>query len=672
MVTPVASEVMRVARFRAACPLNCWDTCSWLVTVEDGRLVDVRGDPADPYTRGFLCPKARYQLERSLAADRPLYPLVKSGASWKRVSWDEAFGLLASKIQLAISRWGPESVFYYHDSGSMGLSKSLGSKLFRRLGASEPLGSLCWAAGIQAQEYDFGFHLANVPEDVLSSKMIVIWGRNPAATNVHLVPFLKEARDRGARLVLIDPLKSPTANLVDEHVQVRPATDAALALAMCNVVIHEGLVDVPFIAAYTVGFGAFERHVETYTPEWAAKVTGVPGDAIVSVARRYARAKPAAILMGYGFQRHYGGGNAVRACDALAVLTGNVGKPGGGANYASGFISKNLVSLAPDSSRQVRGIPRASLGDLAGLNPPVDVMVVSGANPVNQAPGSASVRQAVERVPFKAVLDLRWTETCELSDLFLPVASPFEDEDLHYCSWHPMLTFSERCAAPRGEALPDRVVWQRLAGRLGLGDEFNRTMAEWVDAALERVRGSGLDARALAGRTVRFPGTPAVAWQDGLFLTPSRKFEFYSGRAGRETGFPMASYAGPGEEADAAGFPLRVLSPRHMNHLHSQFYEKVLSSAGLPLAYVSGADLESANLHNGDAAALESPQGRMDVELRESSDVPGGIVLVYEGGSVLQGRGVNLLTRQGETDMGHGPVYYDCFVRICLPGARPA
>ncbi len=654
-----------MATVRAACPLNCWDTCSWLVTVEEGRLVDVRGDPDDPYTRGFVCPKARYQLERSLSADRPLHPLLKSGGSWKRVSWDEALDVLAVKISEAVSLHGPESVFYYRDAGSMGLSKSLGLRLFRRLGASEPLGSLCWAAGIQGQKYDFGYRLANAPEDVLSSKMVLIWGRNPAASNVHLVPFLDECRARGARLVLVDPLKSPTSKIVDEHIQLRPATDAALALGMCNVIVREKLADVPFLAAYTVGFTALRRHLESYSPEWAEKVTGISAEAIASLARRYATAKPAAILMGYGFQRHFGGGNAVRACDALAAITGNVGKQGGGANYANGYIAGRLAPLAPDSPRPPRKIPRACMGDIAGLaDPPVKVMVVSGANPLNQAPGAPRVRVALSGIPFKAVLDLRWTETCEAFDLFLPVATPFEDQDLHYCSWHPMLTLSEQAVKPRGEALPDRVVWQMLAGRLGFGEDFDRTMAEWVDMALAGATAGGLRAESLAGKTVRFPGMPRVAYEDGHFLTPSGKLELYSERAGHETGHPMASYVGPGDEAGAGGFPLRLLSPRRVQHLHSQFYEKVVSASGLPTAYISHRELSAAGMRSGDQAHLESRQGKMEVVLEESSDVPDGVVLVYEGGSVLEGKGVNLLTPEGETDMGHGPVYYDCHVAI--------
>ena len=656
---------------RAACPLDCWDTCSWLVSVENGAVTGVRGDPDDPYTRGFVCPKARFQMERHNAPDRPMHPLVKSRGSWRQAGWDEALALLSGKIQDAVERYGPSSVFYYHDAGSMGLSKSLGLRLFRRLGAAEPLGGLCWAAGIKAQEYDFGYHLANSPADVLNSSMAIIWGKNPAATNVHLTPFLKEARQRGTRLVLVDPIRSPSVALVDEHIQLRPATDGALALSMCHVIVEEGLVDVPFVAAYTVGFDAFRQHLAKYTPLWGEKLTGIDREVIASLARRYATGGPATILMGYGFQRHYGGGNAVRACDALAVLTGNVGKAGGGANYANGYIAKSLVSLAGTSNpaRPVRRIPRATLGDISSLkDPPVEVMVVSGANPLNQSPGARRTRDALAGIPFKAVLDLRWTETCEDADLFLPVATSFEDRDLHSCSWHDRLTLTDRCVAPRGEALPDRVIWQRLAERLGYGSEFSKTLDEWVDVALERMRAAGLSAKSLSGKTVSFPGMPAVAYQSGVFLTSSGKFEFVSKRAAEETGYPMATYVGPpngdGNDGGNGAYPLRLLSPRRIDHLHSQFYERVLAPGGLPVAYLSRGDLAAAGMVDGDTARMESAYGAIEVLLKETGDVPPGVALMYEGGSVIDGKGANLLTPQGETDMGHGAVFYDTFVRV--------
>lgn len=669
---------------RTACPLNCWDTCTWLVKAEKGIAREISGDPENPYTRGFVCPKAQYQLQRSLDPNRPLNPMKRSGSHWEPISWEEAFDLFASKIEEAISRYGPQSIFYYSDSGSMGLLKSLGLRFFRSLGGiTEPLGSLCWAAGLKAQEYDFGFQIAHAPEDILNSRFIIIWGRNPAVTNVHFVPFITRAKEKGATVVLIDPVKSQTASLVHEVITPRPGTDGALALAMINHILKKGIEDLSFVAAFTAGFGRFVEHVEKYTPQWAEKVTGVQSDIIVGLARRIAKNKPASILMGYGLQRYYNGGNTVRAIDALSAVTGNIGLEGGGANYANRWIANHLASLVPEPAAGVRTrfVLKAKLEDVATLkNPPVKMIVVVGANPVNQAPNSPAVQRAFSAIPFKVTLDLRWTETCKLSDLFFPVASSLECEDLYFCSWHPYIVYGEKAMEPRGQALPEHIIWREVAKRLGFGKDFERTPEEWIDIALRPLHRYGLNAEAIKGQAVRFPTVPKVPYSDGRFFTSSGKFEFYSHMALRETGYPMASYiprqvlarshnlqkrdSSELELSDVTDYPLVLISPRTVQHLHSQFYERVLSDKGLPVAYVNKSVLRRYGTQDGQEVFLESPYGRMIVELKESDKIGEGLVLVYEGGSVLEGKGTNLLTPSGETDMGHGARYYDCLVRI--------
>lgn len=654
------------ATVRTACPLNCWDNCLWLVDIEQGKVTGVRGDPEDPYTYGGVCPKARFQVERMYDPGRPLFPLLRTPKGFQRISWDTALDLLASKLKAALGEYGPASIFYYHDSGSMGLLKWLGHRFFRRLGGiTEPQGSLCWAAGLKGQEYDFGYQLAHDPMDVVNSRVVVIWGRNPAHTNVHSMRFIRQARENGARVILVDPVVSPTSSVADLVIAPRPGTDAALALAAANVIISEKLIDLPFIAAYTLGFAGFMRHVEKYTPEWAEQVTGVPREKIQEFARLIACEQPACILMGYGLQRYYGGGNAVRACDALAALTGSIGLKGGGSNYANRWVSLALQSIVPppEPSSPPRLLTKSCLADLDTLtDPPVVVMVVAGANPVNQAPDSAGVLRAMARIPFKVVLDIRWTETCEISDLFLPVATSLEDEDLYFCSWHTRITYGTRAVEPAGEAMPEHVIWRELSGRLGLGDEFNKTPSEWIDLALRPLNAYGIDSSTLKGKSVMCPTAPPVPYSDGKFLTPSGRFEFYSRKAEAETGYPMATYVS--DDRDGAEYPLQLISPRHLLHLHSQFYDKVMSERGYPIAYVSREVVSESGLADGDLAKLESPRGAMAVEVRCSDRVRGPVVVVYEGGSVLTGRGVNLLTPSGETDMGHGARYYDCRVRI--------
>ncbi|HHW17639.1 MAG TPA: molybdopterin-dependent oxidoreductase [Firmicutes bacterium] len=661
---------------RTACPLDCWDTCTWLVEVSNGSIKRVYGDPANPYTQGKLCPKARYQVERAMDPNRPVQPMLKSHGYWKAISWDEAFDRFADALGEAVQEYGPSSVFYYTDSGSMGLLKNLGLRFFRRLGnVTETIGSLCWAAGLKAQTYDFGLPLSHEPRDILNSRLIIIWGRNPVSTNIHLLPFVVEARNKGARVVLIDPVRSPSSVLSHEVISPRPGTDGALALGLINEVLRQNVEDVPFIAVFTAGFGFFSESVKPYTARWAEKVTGVPASTIADLAREMATRKPCAVLMGYGLQRYYRGGNTVRAIDALCAVTGNIGIEGGGANYANRWIASHLNPLVPQvsSDSPKRYVAKAKLEDLASLkDPPVRLMVVTCANPVNQAPNSAAVMKAIASVPFKVTLDLRWTETCEMSDLFLPVTTSLEDEDLYFCSWHPYIVYGERAICPLGQALPEYVIWRELSKRLGFGRDFERTPDEWINLALEPLWPYGITAGSIKGELVRFPGFPSVPYADGKFLTPSGKFEFYSKAALAETGQPVASWPetrdsdGPGRDSDGQ-YPLRLISVRNIHHLHSQFYDKALSPKGLPLAYVNRKTLKAHGLQDGADVILESPYGQMRVEVRESDKVREDVVLTYEGGSVLAGKGANLLTPSGVTDMGYGARYYDCVVRI-LPG----
>ncbi len=644
---------------RTACPLDCTDSCVWLVDVsDDGVIREVRGDN-NPYTRGFTCPKAQSQLRRHNDPKRPLHPMIRTDGKWNHISWDEALELAAESIRKSLAQHGPKSLFYYYDSGSMGSLKRLGLRFFRMLGGiTEPLGSLCWAAGIQAQLYDFGYYLAHSPEDIRNSREIIIWGRNPAVTNAHLVPFLMEARKAGAHLTLVDPVKSETASFCDQWVQIRPGTDAALALAMANVIVRDGLLDVPYLASYTYGFSRYLEHIADFTPEWAEAITGLPKDLIENLASMYACSRPSAILMGYGLQRYYSGGNAVRAIDALAALTGNIGREGGGANYANGWVRSRLGSFVPpiDSRCPPRLVPRAAMGDLAALSdPPVQVLVVTGANPVNQAPDSNAIMKAFSAIPMKIVLDLRWSETCEVADLFLPVATSFEDEDLYFGSWHRHITFGEKAVEPRGEALPEREIWRRLASLLGRGDDFAKTPLQWVDELLGKAALPTLRARALKGRSVRFPGIPDVPYLDGRFFTRSGKFEFYSEQAEKDTGFPMATFLPP-ETGAFRGVPsetalYQAQNPPPFPVLRQCFRRKDCrwrtwrEKPWLKRAWATDGRL-----------FLESKEGRMLVELREARNIGEDVALVYEGGSSLKGMGANLLTPQGETDMGHGPV----------------
>lgn len=655
-----------MALVRTACPLNCYDTCTMLLTVRDGRVVEVRGDPDHPVTAGFVCPKASAQLERHYSSSRILHPMLRTTGGWRRISWREALDMLAGHLERA-RRAGPHTILHYHDHGSSGLLKSLSRRFFNALGGvTEATGSLCWAAGVAAQRYDFGHHLAHDPSDLVHSRLIILWGRNPVHTNIHLVPFLRRARH--ARVVLIDPGYSASAALAHQHLKPRPGTDGALALALAAEIIRHDRADLDFLTSCCLGYDRFQEAALSWTPERAGTVTGVDPESIASLARGYAGG-PSAIILGYGMQRYSNSGQTVRAIDGLGAVAGQLGRPGGGVNYANGWAELTLTSLTGRELRKHRqeGIPRAALADglLGAAGRDMRMLVVTGANPVNQLPDASRTRRALATIPFKVVMDLRWSETAQEADLVLPAASWLEQEDLFASSWHKYLTYAEQVVAPRGEARSEPQVFSELACMLDLPGDWQRQAGDWIQLALEPL---GLDAAGLRGSWFANPAAQDVPWSDRLFMTPSGRFEFVSGLAVSEGAPAAAAYREPAEaglgSTWAPTYPFFFLSPRHRNHTHSQFYSNMLSVDGFPSVFLHPSALARLRINPGEVVIVSSPRGSLQGRAQARAGQREDVVVVYEGGSVLTGAGANLLTPQGLTDLGLGARFYDCRCRV--------
>ena len=664
----------RIKTIRTACPLDCWDSCTLLVEVVDGRAVSVRGDPDHPVTRGFACPKAQRQLERLDSPKRLLRPLIRParGADFQQASWDAALDLVAGRLLEVRERDGPLAVLNNHDSGSMGLLKNLEHRFWNLFGGvTLPVGSLCWAAGIAAQKYDFGAVLGHDPADTVNSRLIILWGRNPVYTNTHLVPFIREARARGAEVVLIDPVRTASASLADHHIAPRPATDGALALSMASVIIAEGLLDKDFVVTRTSGFEEFAGLAAEYPPERAAHICDVPAETIRDLARRYARIRPASIHVGYGMQRYANGGAAVRAIDALGALTGNIGRPGGGVNYANRASSAAFPDLAAaDRARARRGFVRANLAAeiLAAKEPPVRVFFATRSNPVAQLPNTSLVLRAMEIIDFKVVVDLTMTDTAALADVVLPCTTPFEEEDVYFCSWHNYITYGTSAVEPIGEARSDLAIYSALAERLGFGDEFRRSAREWIEVYFARLAEAGIRPSDVRGKFFRNPFAVDVPWADGHFRTPSGRFEFRSEKAAADGHDPLPCFREPAEAVPRASpatveFPLRLITPRHRETLHSQFYERVTGGRGLEVE-VSTAFARRRGLSAGQGVRLVSPRGEVRARVRPRDDLRDDVALVYAGGSLRASEAINFLTADRETDLGHGAAYYDCLCDV--------
>ncbi|MGE5559822.1 MAG: molybdopterin-containing oxidoreductase family protein [Chloroflexota bacterium] len=659
---------------RTGCPLDCYGTCTLLATVEDGRVTGVRGDPDHPVTRGLVCRKAQLQVERMYVADRLTTPLRRTATGFAPISWDAALDEIAARLRETRERYGTLSVLYFAGSGSMATLKSLDSRFWNLFGGiTTPVGSLCLGAGQAAQVDDFGAALMNDPADVVNARYIVLWGRNPVWTNIHLVPLLREAKQRGAKVVLIDPLRTASAALADEHISTRPGSDGALAHGMAAAIIAAGLVADDYVAANVHGFAEYARMVAQFTPERTEELTGVPAATVVRLAREYASTRPAMLLPGYGIQRYENGGRTIRAIDALAAITGNIGKAGGGVSYLNGYGLGADLSLR-DRATARRTVVRVRVADeIAQLtDPPVKFLWTARANPLSQLPDNDRAARVFAGLEFRVAVDFTLTDTALAADIVLPCATPFEAEDAYSGYWHNYLTWGLPAVEPRPDCRTDLEIWADLAERLGFYRDFSGgdiakadLPGHFLRQALAPLREHGVDLEQLRGGFIRWPGAPMVAWQDGKFLTPSGKFELYSLRAEQRGEEPLPVFVEPRETPRRAGrrYPFQLLTPQARDNLHSQFADRLAPPGKLPV-HISPATAERLGLKDGDAVTVTSPRGRLGGVAAVDDAVRDDAVLIYSGGHRHDGNNVNVLTQAIQTDLGRCAAYYDCVCNV--------
>lgn len=658
---------------RTVCPLNCFDTCSLLVQVDQGQIVGVKGDPTHPQTRGFACTKAKKMIERLYSPDRILSPMLRQGNGWQKISWDRAFQLVAAQLNRITGQYGSQAILHIHDSGSNGLLRDLDRRFFNCLGGvTVPNGDLCWGEGHKAQDYDFGGQKSHTWDDLLNSRVILLWGRDPATTNIHLVPFLRQARETGAKIVLINPIPVRSSVFADVIVSPRPGTDGALALGMAYYLLENRLVDLDFIRRNVLGFEQLVHTVKEYPPQRAAEITGVPRERIEEVARLYGTARAAAIILGYGLQRYANGGHTVRAIDALAVLTGNVGKPGGGVNYSFSSYKKALLNPVRGdelgSGNRTVSYPNLGLDVLELDDPPVKAIFVTRANPVAQLPNTGKVVEAFARAEFVVAVDFSLTDTARRAHLVLPCTTVFEGEDVVANGMNYYLGYAAPVIRPRGEALPDPVIFSRLAQEMGLSQFGLKSNTEWLRMAL----GDKVDLEEIKAKGwLQNPLVTEVAWADKKFNTPSGKIELYSQRALEDGLPPVADYretkeAGVTATDVVSEYPLHFLTPHPKHRLHSQFHDQtdLAHCYRLPFLRIHPAAAKDRAIRNHDEVVVESPRGEMRALALVDNRLLPHVVVVEEGWWLRDGACVNFLT-SGEPGPFAGTAgYYDCLCQV--------
>ena len=668
-----------------------------LVTVENGRATKVAGDPHHPVTRGFLCTKVNRYVERTYHRDRLRTPLRRVGPKgsgrFEPISWNDALDLAADRLSaIASSADGPEAILPYSYAGTMGLvqGSSMDRRFFHALGASKLDRTICATAGSMGMKMTVGANIGADPEGIPESDLVLLWGTNTLTSNPHLWPFVLEARARGARIIAIDPIRTRTAAQCDEWYGVRPGTDAALALGIMHVLFARGLEDAAYMAEHTLGADQLRARAAEYPPKRVAAITGLAAERIEALGIAYGNAKAAFIRLNYGLQRHGGGGMAVRTIACLPAVTGHWRRAGGGVQLSSsGSFTFNKFALErPDLSPPVRTINMIRLGEAlnspdAGVGgPPVRALVVYNSNPAAVAPDRNSVLAGLAREDlFTVVLEHFQTDTADWADLVLPATTQLEHWDVHLSYGHHYVTLNQPSIAPLGDALPNTEIFRRLAHRMLLGpavfDDDDQTLIQQaLDGAGPALQGVTFDALRERGWTRLNLPAPYLPYANGGFRTPSGKCEFHSQRLADMGLDPLPTFTPPHEFPElapdlAARFPLTLVSSPAHQFLNSTFVniEPLRRAAREPECLLHPADAEPRGIAAGARVVIHNDRGTFTALARVEENIRPGVVWapsVWWAKLTADRANANQTTSQRETDLGHGPVFYDNLVEVAL------
>jgi anaerobic selenocysteine-containing dehydrogenase len=740
----------------AACPHDCPDACSVLITIENGRATKIQGDPEHPVTRGFLCAKVAKYLDRVYSPDRVLFPMRRvkpkgpaanaehadrsvrathepSGSAFERISWDEALDVITQRFRVIISEHGSEAILPYSYGGTLGAlnGASMDRRFFHRLGASQLERTICSDAGEKGLESVLGVKLGTEPEQFVHSRYIIAWASNIHGNNVHLWPFIEEARRKGAKLVVIDPYRTRTAKLADWYLPINPGTDTALALGLMQVIIKENLYDADYVSRYTLGFEELKARAQQYPPEIVAYWTGISADDIRKLAREYATVRPSVIRVNYGIQRNDGGGMAMRAVTMLPCLLGSWKELGGGLQMStSGSFGLNTAALKmPELMQKALGRPARVVNMVqlgSALNsltaPPIQALFVYNSNPAAVCPNHNEVVRGFMRPDlFTVVHEQFFTDTTDYADIVLPATTFFEHKDLQTAYGHYYLQVSNQAMGPLGECRSNVDLFRALAERMGFEDEcFRETVDSMIELALESpnpwlkgitrerleqersirlnfaAAAEGLDESGRSTASLkRCPDTkpnlakacaapeagtaPFLPFAQGNFRTPSGKAEFYSEALKRQGLDPVLAFTPPeesrhGSASKAAGFPLELLSRKPDNHLNSTF-------ANLPSVRemepqmgdleMHPTDAEARGVRNGDRVRVFNSRGEIVLRAQVDGSVASGVVAARLDWARFSpgGTNVNVLTSEKLSDLGNAATFYSVCVEVELFGA---
>ncbi|HEY2830930.1 MAG TPA: molybdopterin-dependent oxidoreductase [Sporichthyaceae bacterium] len=705
---PLTDNAAGQSVVRAACPHDCPDTCAMLVTVENGKALGVRGDPDHPFTDGGLCVKVNNFTDTVYSPDRILFPLRRTGpkgsGQFERISWDSAIEEIGSRFTSIVSEYGAEAILPISYLGTQGILNGLnaGDAFFNRLGATVSERTFCDSGCCTAYAMTVGATAGVDPESLVHSKFILIWACNMISTNLHLWKFVAEAQRRGAKVVVVDPVRTRTAKRADWHLPIRPGTDGALALAMIHVIINEGLIDEAYVRDHTAGFTDLAERVGQYTPEFAAAETGLDAEDIRTLAREYATTQPSMIRIGVAIERHAGGGQTVRALASLPALVGAWRKVGGGilqlplwafpVNWPA-FLGAEMIKPGTRVLNQFL-LGRHLNGDIP-LDPPIKALMVYNSNPVIVCPEQDKMIEGLKREDlFTVVSEHFLTDTADWADIVLPATSQLEQHDIMFSWGHLYVTLNQPAIEPLGEAIPNTELFRRLGRRMGFTEGyFTRTDEDMLAAAFDwsapAMQGITLESlRETGWARLNLPDPDHYApHAEGNFPTPSGKTEFVASiaaggnfvlplfrqgsndhQAGQPVD-PLPHYIPPRESSWASGRGLNLISPKAHSYLNSSYGDQPAQRrvAGDPAILLHPTDAADRKITDGDEVRVFNDRGSFTVVARTSDEIAPGVACAYLGAWRKLSRALATVSAVNSfefADLGNAPTFSDTLVEV--------
>ncbi len=648
-------------RIVTTCTRDCPNACGLVATVENGRLTGLCGNPDHPLTRGAACVKAARYARRVYDPERVTRPLIRVGGRFVPASWDEALDLVAERMRTIAAQSGPEAILYYQGYGERTALKLLNRYFFNLLGGVTTLrGSLCGGTGQASQNLDFGERISHDPLDHLNSRAMILWGRNPVSTNISLAGIAREAKRRGGTILLIDPVRSRSTVLADNHIAPRPGADVYLAMAAARLVLAAGAEDRDFLENHAVGVKEYLDILARFEVDELCRLAGVSRADAGLLARTLMAERPASILLGWGLHRHENAHHSIRAIDALAALCGTIGVPGGGVSQGFeeyGPYDQALWGDGLNPPRRTLLLPVIGQEILDATDPPVRMIFVTAANPLCMAPNTDRLARAFRRAEFVVLSGHTLDDTSDHAHVFLPATTFLEETDVMASYGHNYVGPVNPAILPVGQCKSEFRMFYELAGRFPFADAFRTSEEAWLEKLCAPIRAQGCDLAALRRGPFRLDA-PMVPYADKVFPTPSGKFQFM-------TSFDPADIPDPDSD-----HPYRFLTIAPHGSICSE--RTMAGHEPLPVVRLAASEAGRLGLSDGEQVVVESPVGEAAATLRAEPGMRPDILVADRGGWIKAGHGLNRLTRDMASTVGNGTPYYQTRVRVRprFPGGR--